>query len=265
MHHRVVCSIATLALFVPIAAATAQSSPPHVLAVVDQDSHQPIAGAEVRDSASGKSALTNAAGTVNLAFITPLRAGLALAAITVRKVGYKPLTLFVPIAGDTTNAEMQPTAPTELPTVVTSEHYRLDTDPGQWAGFGIRCQSRLVSCVDSTTLADRPSYRLHDFLIKQDGILPTCGVSTGRRSSSSTPGCLAQMRPAVPGGPRLCTPTYFVDGIQWTPMSGSAQAEVDQAFGYGQAKGIEVYLASQPRPIRFTGDPNCGAIVIWTK
>jgi hypothetical protein len=30
-------------------------------------------------------------------------------------------------------------------------------------------------------------------------------------------------------------------------------------------KGVEVYMSEQNRPLRFTGDPTCGAIVIWTK
>jgi hypothetical protein len=142
---RTVRCIAMLVLLPRGAAVMAQSVPrAHVFAVVDQNSRQPIAGVEVRDSLSGKSAVTSAAGTVTLDFITPVNARIRLAAIIVRKVGYKPLTLLVPMAGDTTTAEMEPTAPRELPAVVSSEHHRLDTDPGVWDGFRVRCESRLV-------------------------------------------------------------------------------------------------------------------------
>jgi hypothetical protein len=236
----------------------------HPFVVTDRNSQRPIEGAEVRDSASGKVGVTNAAGTVVLDFVTPLRLRFPFAGVTVRRVGYRPLTLLVSLTDTSTlTGELEPASPTELPAVVSSEHYRLDLDPGTWGGFGVRCQSKLVSCVDSATMADRPSYRLQDFLFKQDGILPNCRASMGRRSDP-TAGCLAQMHPAT-GGNVLCTPTYFVDGVVWTAMTGSAQAEVERAFGEGGAKGIEVYRSEQPRPLRFSGDPRCGAVVIWTK
>ena len=260
------------------AIANAQASPPaqgppakpsaHPFVVSDQNSGQPIAGAEVRDSASGKTAATNAQGTVLLDFVTPLRPRFPFAGVTVRKVGYKPLTLLVPMTDTTTlTGEMEPAPLPQLPAVVATQPYRLDLDPGKWEGFGARCSLKHVSCFNDTTLAAHQSYRLYDMLIKTDGVIPTCSQPrAGRRGrSSGTTTCIAQMYSATGG---KCTPNYFVDGAEWFPptRNGNVEAQLETSFGPAQLKGIEIYESAQPRPLQFTGShPDCGAVVIWSK
>ena len=77
------------------------------------------------------------------------------------------------------------------------------------------------------------------------------------------------MRPAtIP--PSYCQPTFFIDGLEWNSRGGDA---VDLVPGRppeapvipSNVKAIEVYSTEKTRPLRFTGDPQCGAVVIWTK
>jgi hypothetical protein len=65
-------------------------------------------------------------------------------------------------------------------------------------------------------------------------------------------------------------PTIFVNGFEQNIRMG---APIDLVPGQPAAgtytpinvKGVEIYPAERDRPLRFTGDPTCGAIVIWTK
>jgi hypothetical protein len=79
-------------------------------------------------------------------------------------------------------------------------------------------------------------------------------------------GCLITMRSAVPP-PEYCTPTFFVDGFEWQPLAGRSQAQIDQFLPPKRIAGIEIYLADQPHPPRFSQPPfsGCGVIVIWTR
>jgi hypothetical protein len=65
-------------------------------------------------------------------------------------------------------------------------------------------------------------------------------------------------------------PTLFVDGFEWNTKMGAPTDLTPGRPAEGphtptNVKGVEVYMSEQNRPLRFTGDPTCGAIVIWTK
>src|SRR5690349_8155407 len=105
-----------------------------------------------------------------------------------------------------------------------------------------------------------------DFLLRAPGVvIGACGAVRGR---SEECGHIA-MKPTV-SPPAYCLPTFFVDGIEWNPKMG---APVDLTPGSPagapytptNVKGVEVYPSERNRPLRFTGDPTCGAVVIWTK
>jgi hypothetical protein len=168
--------------------------------------------------------------------------------IAVRKLGYVETTRRLLVApGDTVSIELPlaTLAPaTQLPAIVTTEKYRLDTDPGLWEGFDRRCQSKLVFCFGDAYLGDRPSYSLVDVLSHADGIISHSGPPTMHASTLGK-----------------CQPTYYVDGFKW----GLGWNALVSSYGLLQLKGMEVYRSEQPRPLRFEGDPVCGAIVFWTK
>jgi hypothetical protein len=70
--------------------------------------------------------------------------------------------------------------------------------------------------------------------------------------------------------PAYCEPSIFVDGFWWNPHVTSPidmQPDTPPAapFTPANVKGVEVYPTGAARPLRFEGDPLCGAVVIWTK
>jgi len=65
-------------------------------------------------------------------------------------------------------------------------------------------------------------------------------------------------------------PTFFVDGFEWNTKMGAPTdltpgRPAEGPYTPTNVKGVEVYMSERNRPLRFTGDPTCGAIVIWTK
>ena len=174
--------------------------------------------------------------------------------ITARKVGFVPTIRLLPITrGDTTTLELNMAAVDEvqqLPTVTTTQTYRLQADPGDREGFDRRCADASVTCVREDYLAARPGYDLTGVLNHTTGIIPT--VST----------------PAHPSPPKMsglfsgkCVPTFYVNGFRW----GLSWADLESAYTPPEITGIEVYPAGQPRPGRFSGETTCGVVAVWTK
>lgn len=245
-----------------------------LIQVYDPETQAGIAGAVVRDRITGNSVKTSSTGHVALVpgFV---KAGGAL--LEIRMVGYEPVgPFFVDPTSDTTVLVPMSKVVASLPAMVTTDRYRIDTDRGEWAGFEQRCSVRHAACFNESDLSAHPSAKLYDFLVKADGIVPQCSVSQVKiarispTSSAQTDkenilpsNCLAKMHKAA--GPGLCTPTYFVDGHEWSPLGGYAQNQLEGPFGPTQIKGIEVYESQKPRPLRFEADALCGVIVIWTR
>jgi hypothetical protein len=77
------------------------------------------------------------------------------------------------------------------------------------------------------------------------------------------------MKPTV-SPPAYCLPTFFVDGHEWSPTMGppvdlTPGRAAEGPYTPTNVKAVEIYPPERARPLRFTGDPTCGAIVIWTK
>ncbi|MEO7082939.1 MAG: hypothetical protein ABI442_13700 [Gemmatimonadaceae bacterium] len=64
-----------------------------------------------------------------------------------------------------------------------------------------------------------------------------------------------------------CFPTFFVNGHEelHAGTSVSILDQVDAAYPNPNVFTIEVFDTFHPRPLKFTGNPLCGAIVGWTK
>ena len=70
--------------------------------------------------------------------------------------------------------------------------------------------------------------------------------------------------------PSYCQPTFFVDGYEWDshmspPTDLTPHKPAQGPYTPGNVKAVEVYPPERPRPLRFEGDPACGAVVIWTR
>jgi hypothetical protein len=174
--------------------------------------------------------------------------------ITARKVGFVPtIRLLNAAVGDTTVLELRlatVTAVQELPKVTTTQTYRLQADPGDREGFERRCADKAVSCVREDYLADRPNGDLTGVLNHTPGIIPT--ISTPGHPSPP------KMLGLFPG---KCVPDFYVNGFKW----GLRWTDLVSAYPPTEITGIEVYPAGQPRPGRFSGEPTCGVVAVWTK
>ena len=132
-----------------------------LIGVYDQDTGDPIVGAEVRNMLNGLSQLTSATGTLTF-FIVDTTGGL----LTVKKLGYEPLTIAVSNAPKDTLpltlimkrvAQALPTVVTNAKTLPDAMVYR---SPGlrgfedrRASGFGISC--RKCRCASMTASACR--------------------------------------------------------------------------------------------------------------
>jgi hypothetical protein len=259
-------AFATLAAAWPAGRAISQSAPPappaRLLGVFDQNTGEPVIGVQVRDEFSGTYALTTATGTVRLSFLS-FRGNAA--AVRLTKIGYEPKTVLLAQADTAPLTEVLERVPMLAP-MVTTERYRLDRDEGRWDGFSRRCEQRTVTCFTESTLAAKPSSNMADFLIDAPGVtIGACGPDKTRNGQC---GRLSMHSATIP--PAYCEPSIFIDGFLWNPHMTSPidmqpEAPPSAPFTPANVKGVEVYPSEVPRPIRFEGDPICGAIVIWTK
>lgn len=249
------------------ARAQAQDSTPRrgavrLIGVYDGTTGEPVAGVQVRDGFSGSYTMTSKTGLALLDFLTS-RGDTAI--IELRKLGFEARTLAVS-RSDTTSLTEVLEHVTPLPAVVITGHYRIDRDPGLRNGFARRCQVKHITCFDSQELDERPAANFADLLKHVDGV--AIGACTAVKGRDTQCGKVAMHSAQIP--PAYCEPTIFVDGYQWNTTIGAAidltpGVPASAPFTPGNVKGVEVYPTSQPRPLRFEGDPLCGAIVIWTK
>ena len=239
--------------------------PARIIGVFDTKTGAPLQGVQVRDAFSGTFAVTTVTGTVRLAYLT-FRGAAAL--VDLRKLGYQAKQIVVTAADSTPITEtMDPIV--ALAPVVTTEKYRIDRDAGTWEGLLDRCESKSVTCIGPVELEKRLSANLADVLIHADGItIGSCGGGPRNSSRSGQCGKIAMRPTTVP--PSYCQPTFFVDGHEWNSRGG-APADLapgrpaEAPYTPSNVKAIEVYPSDKPRPLRFQGDPTCGAVVIWTK
>jgi hypothetical protein len=235
-------------------------APTRIIGVFDAESGAPLEEVQVRDVFGGAYAVTTATGTARIDFLT-FRGAAAI--VQLRKVGYEPKQLIVS-RGDSTPITETMERLTMLPTVVTTAKYRIERDAGRWAGFEQRCRSKLVTCIRDDELAKQPSANLADVLIHAPGItIGACSKGTGRDGQC---GRIAMRSTTIP--PSYCKPTIFVDGFEWSidsPIDLVPGRSAEAPYTPTNVKAVEVYSSERVRPLRFTGDPTCGAIVIWTK
>jgi hypothetical protein len=185
-------------------------------------------------------------------------------------LGYEAKQLVVSRADTASITEILERAIT-LPPVITTEKYRIDRDAGRWDGFEQRCQSKSVTCFRNEDLEKKPAANLADFLIRANGVtIGSCAGGRGAGSAHRNGQCgKIAMKPAVIP-PAFCQPTFFVDGFEWNSHMGAPtdlapNTPAEAPYTPTNVKAVEVYPAERPRPLRFQGDPQCGAVVIWTK
>jgi hypothetical protein len=239
---------------------SARKAAPRIIGIFDSRTGEPLRAVQVRDLFSGDYVVTTVTGSARLDFLT--FKGTA-AMIELRKLGYRAKELVLDHRDTVAITELLEPAVTLAP-VVTTESYRIDRDAGKWEGLAERCRSKSVTCIGGEELEKMPSANLADFLIRADGVtIGACGA--GRRAQC---GRIAMRSPVIP--PSYCQPTFFVDGYEWDshmspPTDLTPHKPAQGPYTPGNVKAVEVYPPERPRPLRFEGDPACGAVVIWTK
>lgn len=271
--------VAMLAVAPSLAAQQGKQARTHRLVlVVDGTTFEPVVGAVVEDSVWGNFTRTGPQGLAAVEFLKPIAdtGRLAHSAIAViQKVGYQPLAMLVSL-DDTTSFTIDLQRVAALDPVVSTASFRMATDPGLRAGFARRCSVDHASCTGPAELEAHPSSRLFDFLKKADGVFADCRTINPRPTNRLAFDPRGPVAPADGGGrcvarmhkadsPGLCIPTYYLDGHPWSPLGGSAQDQLSDAFDPSSLEGIEVYASYKDRPLRFAGNSDCGVIVLWTK
>jgi hypothetical protein len=221
-----------------------------LIGVYDATTGEPLVGAEVRDSASGSSIRTSSTGSGLLNFIEFIG---PFAWIETKKVGYQPLRLRLN-ARDTAAVTILMERAVELPAVVATAPYRLDTDPGNRDGFERRCAVHNVSCVRSNVLSDHPARALSEIYgLSGADVMRTCAPrGTAKRCSVTV---------------NQCSPKIFVDGFPAPPPPRGVGVvdDLDSRISPDDVAGVEVYPPGMA-PLRFYEGSGCNAaIVIWTK
>jgi hypothetical protein len=238
-----------------------------VIGVFDSRSGEPVGGVQVLDVFSGSYAITSPSGAAPLSFVTfKGSAGV----LELRKLGYQAKQVMVSSTDTMPITEILEPVVTLAP-VVTTEKYRVDRDAGKWDGFEQRCTSKGVTCVRTEELERRPIANLADFLIHADGVtMGGCGGGSGKWMANRNGQCgkIAMRSSTIP--PSYCEPTFFIDGFEWNSKLGAAAdmtpgRPAEAPYVPSNVKAMEVYPTGGPRPMRFEGNPQCGAVVIWTK
>jgi hypothetical protein len=241
---------------------SARVSGRRLIGVFDGATGAPIPGVQVRDGFSDSSVFTNADGISPLSWLS--YRGMA-GMVELRKLGYDPKRIFVN-RDDTVSLTVTLDRIATLAPVITAERYRIDRDEGRWSGFEARCQTGSATCFRAEDLAKYGAANLADVIIKARGV--TIGACGGPSDRQTECGRIAMRSIVIP--PAFCQPTFFVDGFEWgsrawLPSDVVPGRAPEAPLIPSNVKAIEVYPPERNRPLRFAGNPQCGAVVIWTK
>ena len=272
-----------------LSSAPAQEAvPPHhpvrIVAVRDATTGVPIAGADVTDLMTKRSERTDEAGEVGL--FVPQFVNLDGAVLRITRLGYQSAgPIIVDPSGDSTIVVELNRVVTSLPGMTISARFDMNADPGERSGVATRCASKFDACIDRQELAKSPLKNVSDFLKASPGVVVRCAsgsadfnaeslgsIMLGPSRKSRADGseahttCSASMA-ALSVPPPSCTPTFFVNGHEQlhAKTTQTITDQIDAAYNAADIVTIEVFDSFHPRPLRFTGDPLCGAIVIWTR
>jgi hypothetical protein len=275
-------------LFAAFACANAQDvAPSHhpvrIVEVHDANTDEPIAGADVTDLITKRSMKTTETGGVGL--FVPQFVSVDGAVLRITKPGYQAVgPIIVDPTVDSTLVVVMTRIVTSLPAITSTAHFDMNADPGERSGIATRCASKLDACIGQDELAKSPLKNISDFLKASPGVVVKCASGSADFNTESLGSIMGPVRRSRSNGsqahttcsasmaslsvpPSRCIPTVFVNGHEQAhaKTTQTITDQIDAAYAAGDVVAIEVFDSFHPRPLRFTGDPLCGAIVIWTK
>jgi hypothetical protein len=253
-----------------VSVAAAEAAGAKLLGVFDANTGEWLSHVVVRDTL-GRQTQTSDGGVAALGLLEPV---LGQYLLEIRKEGYVPQHF--KLRADTAADFLVSLTPnplgraTQLPAVITTDsRRRLAEDPGTRDGFFARCSMAVVECVGQVDLDKHPAANIGDLLDRKVGITRICpavkhALATKATGADQIPTCFAEMQSEIGG---FCEPTFFVNGFPWATLAGAtSQQQLNQFLNPNNISGMEVYLPSMPRPVRYeVPESSCGAVVIWTQ
>ena len=244
--------VASLLVVLGTTGISAQSEPQkhvgRVVGVFDDRTGQPIEGAEVRDMASGSSALTTSTGTLSLFFVDT-----AGSLVRIRKVGYEPVIVFV----NNSRADsvpltltLQPVAQW-LPKVLTTAARVQYINPAL-NEFEERRSHGLGRFIPETTLRREEHRTLGSVIMSY---VTGLNIVQGRLSSE------------IPVTLRGCRPDIYLDGLLVAMnVAGRQVGQPDLSiYKVRELAGVEFHTAAT-LPIQYSRPGGgCGALLLWSR
>jgi Carboxypeptidase regulatory-like domain len=259
-----------IAMTVPVVAMHAQGSNPppvpptvpapqggievraRILGVFDEQTGEPIAGAEVSDVRAGVSALTTSTGTVALSFLPE-----GISFVRIRKVGYAAQTfpVMVSVTDTASITVVLARSATTLSTVVTRDsapHYL----SARLNAFEARRRQGMGDFITEADLRKGEGRPLANILV---GRIPGVAVRDVRSRSLGRITLLSRTR-----GGRICYPDIYLDGVRMVRAGGGVGADLGQveASSLGAVEFHET--GDMPPEFNSTG-ADCGALLLWTR
>jgi hypothetical protein len=240
-----------------------------IVGVFDDRSGNPLDSVEVSDLTSKSSALTTSTGTLSLFFVDS-----AGGLLRFRKLGYKPLTMFVENGSDLAplTITLEPLAQ-NLPTVVT-----VDSAPrymsSQLKGFEERRKAGIGKFVPEAIVRKEQDRTLGN-IIKAH----VTGIDVREMRDPSTGRFVTIASTTRSGAP--CPVDVFLDGVFISASSTSGGSAIQGMRGRGTRAGgvtndlaeilpinlaaIEFYTTATVPPEFNRMGSGCGALLLWTR
>jgi len=232
-----------------------------LLGVYDQQSGQPVEGAEVLDVLGGNKSLTTKTGTVSLLFLPD---GGTL--VRVRKVGFAPQTFMVSISPADTAPVTVILAPVgqELPTVVVKDSSVKYLSPAL-NGFEARRKMGLGHFISEAEMRKNDNHTMSDVLISH---LPGLMIAPAPLGAVFIVTSRKMCRGGALAGCKFpnCYPAVLVDGIKANMgMTPKLPPDWSKILPSDYA-AVEYYAGPAEAPVEFSGSANeCGLLILWTR
>jgi hypothetical protein len=264
-------AVALLAVFAPCARAQNPTPPApkpasfayryRILGVYDEQTGDPLEGAEVADVLNGNKALTTKTGTVSLYFLPE---GGAL--VSIRKLGYAPQTMPIAISpADTTPITITLSRAQQLPTVVVK-----DSAPSKWhspllRGFDERRKAGFGRFVTDSIFRKEENKTMADLLMAHlPGINAMPGPAGARYLVSSRKMCsglaLRQCRESD------CYVSVYVDNVKiYDPAMSRTTLPDFSRMSPVEYAAAELYQGADIPPQYSSTNSECGVLLLWTR
>lgn len=247
-----------------------------ILGVYDEQSGDPVEGAEIADVFNRNKSLTTKTGTVSLFFLPE-----GGAVVSVRKLGFEPQQLTVSISpADTTPITViLKRATQQLPTVVVNDA-ATKAPSGMLRGFEERKAHGLGHFIDDSVFRANDSHQLADILVgRMPGMQLSMGQGGAKHLVSGRKQCegfalLGNLKGAnntstncKPGDPPSCYVSVYVDGVKiYDPtMDKNTIPDVGRMSASEYAAAEFYQGAAIPPEFNSSFNSDCGVLLLWTR